>query len=102
MQHIMDVHVPSLILNSMASCYLACQATAIVKAEPVPFPTRDDDWSYFIGTVNQIYIYNRNGSGKQVEILNAADESLSNIVSFLTLSSPSIPNKAIFMAWLKA
>jgi len=101
MQHIMDIHIHSLTLNSMPSGYLACQATAIVKAEPVLLPTPNGDWSYFIGTVDQS-IYNRNESGKQVEILNAADESLINIISFLTLSSPSIPNKAIFMAWLKA
>src|SRR5436190_67848 len=83
MQHIMAVHVPSLTLNSMPSGYLTCQATAVVKAEPVPFPTPNDNWSYFIGTVDQ-YMYNGKESRKQGQILNAADESLTNVLSFLT------------------
>src|SRR5438046_9818435 len=53
MQHIISIHVPSLILNSVPSGYLACQTITIIKAEPVPFPTPNYNWSYFIGTVDQ-------------------------------------------------
>src|SRR5437016_7723193 len=95
MQHIMTLHIPALTLNSMPSDYLCCQATTIVKAEPLPFPTPNDNWSYFIGTMDQ-YMYDGKKSGKQVAILNVLYEALINIVNSLILSLPSILNNAIF------
>ena len=88
MQHIMALHIPSLTLNSMPSGYLCCQATAVVKAEPLPFPTPNDNWSYFIGTVNQ-YMYDGKESKKHLELLNVIGEGLANVFSssILPLSS---------------
>ena len=95
MQHIMALHIPALNLNSTPSAYLCCQATAVVKAEPLPFPTPNKNWSYFIGTVDQ-YMYDGKESRKQVEILIVTDEDITNIVSFSILPLPLTLNDAIF------